>query len=126
MNTPEQNTPPIQPSENEPSSKGFQIRVEKPDLIFKATQQENSGEIGQQLLESPIEKVDVQLEAGKGTFNLMGVIQFDFKAVWGGKQDQDAIQKKSQKKFQKLALIIKSQKEEDILLLLHQEELNLL
>ncbi len=67
--------------EGEQKSKGFQIRVENPDLIFRAIEKGISGELGAHLLESPVEKVDVDVKAEKDTFNLLGNISFDFDAI---------------------------------------------
>jgi len=69
------------PPEREQKPKAFQVRMENPDLIFKAIEKGVSGELGRLLLESPVEKVDVEVKAEKDTFNLFGKISFDFDAI---------------------------------------------
>lgn len=66
--------------EGESKPKGFSVRVENPDLIFKALERGVSGELGKHLLESPVDKVSAKLRAGKDTFNLLGEISLDLKA----------------------------------------------
>jgi AAA+ superfamily predicted ATPase len=74
---PKNQTPNI-PENKPPEPKGFQVRIENSDLIFKAIQAKRNGELGNQLLESPIKEVDVDLKTTKDTFNLTGAIHLDF------------------------------------------------
>ncbi len=83
METSEQEPVSKKPStpEGESSPKGFQIRVENSDLIFRALQNGISGELGSQLLESPISSVNVDLISEKEeAFNLCGKVDIDFSA----------------------------------------------
>lgn len=81
--TPEQGSigkSPLPPPEGEQKPKGFQVKVESPDLVFGAIERSVSGELGKHLLESPIDEVSVELQAGKDTFNLLGEVSLDFEA----------------------------------------------
>lgn len=71
-------TPPT--PEGEPKAAGFRVRVESPDLIFKALERGVSGDIGRHLLESPVDEVSAELIAEKGKFNLHGIVSLDFGA----------------------------------------------
>lgn len=63
--------------------KGFSVRVENPDLIFKAIQNGVSGEIGKHLLESPVEEVKAEIKSGKDSFNILGEVSIDLRATLG-------------------------------------------
>ena len=66
--------------EKESAPSGFQVEIEKQDLIHKALKDGVSGEIGALLLENPIERVSVK-GFGKGeTFNLEAKIELSFEA----------------------------------------------
>lgn len=56
---------------------GFQVRIENPDLLFKAIKDSASGEIGKALMESPIREIGVNLTSGKDTFDLSAEIDLD-------------------------------------------------
>lgn len=82
MGTPEQGSigknPPT--PERDPKSNGFQIRVGSPDLFFEALKRGVSGKVGEQLLESPVNKVRVELIAKENSFSLLGKIFVDYMA----------------------------------------------
>lgn len=73
--------------------RGFGIKVENPDLIFKAIRNRAGGELGKLLLEAPISEVSVDLEPQKDTFNLAGEVGIDFRStrMFEGKSDPGRI-----------------------------------
>lgn len=103
LGTPEQGPTSKNPHipEGEPKPKGFWVRVESPDLIFKALERGVSGELGKHLLESPVNMVTVELKAGKDSFNLLGEISLDFKARYDRKIRGETIRLAAVKKFLK-------------------------
>jgi len=73
----------------EAKPKGFQIRIESPDLILNAAQKGKSGELGKSLLEKPIKSIDVKLLSGKGNFDLEASVGLDTLAGWDGDNNED-------------------------------------
>ncbi|MFZ5932746.1 MAG: AAA family ATPase [Patescibacteria group bacterium] len=94
-NNPEGSNP--YPKEAEPSPRGFHVRVEKPDLIYKAFQEGASGELGVLLLEDPIEKVSVEGFGQKDSFNIEAQIELSFSARYDrGVDEKDVIRRLAQ------------------------------
>lgn len=87
------------PPEGEPKPKGFSVVVESHDLLFKALERGVSGELGEHLLESPIDKVSAELKAGKDTFNLLGEVSLDFKARYERNIRSEAIRQAVAQRF---------------------------
>lgn len=85
--------------EGEPKPNGLRVRVENPDLIFKALKRGVSGELGRYLLESPVDKASVELRAGKGTFNLLGRVSLNFEARYDRKIRDEAIRQAVAQRF---------------------------
>lgn len=97
--TPEQGSP--LPPEGEQKPKGFQVKVESPDLVFGAIERNVSGELGKHLLESPIDEVSVELISGKDTFNLLGEVSLDFDARHGRNVSDKTVRKSVAQRFVK-------------------------
>lgn len=80
MNTPEGN-PNNQVTnipEGKPEPKALQVKVENPDLILKAIQKKQDGELGFQLLENPLKEITVNFNTTEeDTFNLTAKIDLD-------------------------------------------------
>lgn len=95
MEKPEQGpfsiTPPLPEGESKP--KGFQVRVESPDLLFKALERGVSGEIGKHLLESPVDEVSAELKPGKDVFNLQGEVSLDFNATYNRRINEETVRR---------------------------------
>lgn len=79
--------------EGEPQPKGFRVKVESPDLLFKALERGVSGEIGRHLLESPIDEVSAELKPGKDTFNLQGEVSIDSKTQYTQRVSEEAVRR---------------------------------
>lgn len=62
--------------------KGFSIRVESPDLIFKAAKDGISGELGKLLLAKPLMSAAIKLQGGKQNFNLEANVGLDPHSAW--------------------------------------------
>lgn len=58
------------PPEGEPK-KCFNVKIEQPDQIWKAAKEGKSGQLGMQLLEKPLNNLDVSLISGKENFELI-------------------------------------------------------
>lgn len=83
---------PISPEE-EPK-KGFQVKIEQPDLIFKAAKEGKSGQLGKQLLEKPLRNVEVGLISGKENFDIFTKLDTDlYTNILPGISYNDAKQK---------------------------------
>jgi len=66
--------------ESGPKSQGFQIHIDKPELIFKALQDGVSGELGTHLLQDPLREIKIKATKEPNGFNLVAKIRLSLGA----------------------------------------------